>query len=584
MVSFLKSFFAALLAILVFTVICLAILIVRLSFLASSSQIETGKNAVIVLDLSEAFHEQMVENPLAILSSEDQYSRPGLYDVIRMIRYASHDNAIRGIYLKCNANANGFASSEEIRNALLAFRKSGKFIVAFGDIIPQKAYYVANAASRIYCNPKGGVDWRGFAAIFTFFKSALQKLEIEPQIFYAGKFKSATEPFREEKMTDANRLQTTELLEDLFNRLLNETGRARGLDTAVLRHCAEAHLVQSAHDALQYGLVDGLAYDDQVGTEIRNRMDMDSLESINFIPIEKYAHSVSYKRSGKERIALIYAEGEIIGGKNDQQEIGGDIYRSYIRNARMDKNIKAIVLRINSGGGSSLISENLWRELAVARKMKPVIISFGDVAASGAYYMSCQADSIFAQPNTITGSIGVFSIIPNMQSFFKNKLGITFDGVRTAPDADEYSGTKPLTELQKKYFQNQVDSIYLDFRTRVADGRKKTVAYVDSIGQGRVWTADRGLELGLVDRMGGLEDAIDCAARMAGISDYHLVEYPGERNFLELLFGNYKKNLASSAVKDDLGTDGYRLFIQYRRIRQMLGSTQSRMPFEFSVQ
>ena len=264
--------------------------------------------------------------------------------------------------------------------------------------------------------------------------------------------------------------------------------------------------------------------------------------------------------------------------------IGSESYRSLIRKARLDKTIKAIVFRINSGGGSAMASENIWRELALARKEKPVVISFGDVAASGGYYISCNADSIFAQPNTITGSIGVFSIIPNMQKFFKNKLGVTFDGVKTAPDADALSVSKPLTESQRKWLQNDVDSIYATFTNRVADGRKKNVAYIDSIGQGRIWSGTRALQLGLIDRIGGLQQAIDCAARMAKLTDYRLREYPEPENFLDKIFGGYQQNARTAAIEEELGTDGIKIYQSLKKVKRLIGSAQTRLPFEFVIE
>jgi protease-4 len=587
--SFLKIFFACLLAFVVFTLIIFFAMAGWIGGIASSKKTETGANAVLVLDLSQAFHEQKQDNPLSDFGSDDQYDVPGVYDIIRLIDHAKKDSSVKGIYIKCAGNNNGFATSEEIRSSLNDFRKSGKFIYAYADVIPQKAYYVASIADKIYCNPQGGVDWKGFSIEETFLKEALNKLEIEPQIFYAGKFKSATEPLREEKMTDANRLQLTELLNDLFNRLLNSTAKARDIDTAVLRKCVNEHLIRFAADALQYKLVDGLKYDDEVKDEIKEKLKIDKYDMINFVMMGKYANSVNYKREGKEKIALIYAEGDIVDGKGGNGQIGGATYRSYIRKARLDKDIKAIVIRINSGGGSSMASENMWREITVARKEKPVVISFGDVAASGGYYMSCNADSIFAEPNTITGSIGVFSILPNMQKFFKNKLGVTFDWVKTAPDADELSINKPLTDMQKRYFQNDVDSIYHTFKSRVAAGRKMDIEYVDSIGQGRVWLGKKGLQLGLVDRLGGLQDAIDCAARMVSVkntiwSDYRLKEYPEPKNFLDLLLGHYKKSVSIQAIKDELGEDGYRTYNSLQKVKEMVGKAQARLPFDFIIE
>jgi len=582
--GFFKSFFAALLALVVFTFIAVLVLLSVLGGLTSPSKPDIGEKAVLVVDLAQSFREQMQSNPLAELGTSDQYDAPGVYDMVRLLRYAKEDSAIKGIYLKCNMNVNGFATSEEIRNALLDFKKSGKFIYAYGDAIPQKAYYVANVADRIYCNPKGGVEWKGLAAEMTFLKGTLQKLEIEPQIFYAGKFKSATEPLREEKMTEPNRLQLTELLNGLFDRLLYNTAASRKLDTLQLRKCVNEHLVQYPNDALRYGLVDGLRYDDEIKEEVRVKLKGDRHTLINFIAAGKYAKAIDFKASGRSRIALIYAEGDIVDGKGDRDQIGSDTYRMLIRKARIDTNIKAIVLRINSGGGSSLASENIWRELTLAKKDKPVVISFGDVAASGGYYLSCNADSIFAEPNTITGSIGVFSVIPNMQSFFKNKLGVTFDGVKTAPQADPLTVSKPLSPWQKTYLQSEIDSIYHDFKARVAEGRKLTLSYVDSIGQGRVWSGERALQLGLVDRLGNLQDAINCAARMAKTSDYRLKEFPEPKNFLEMLLGDYKKSARIQAMKEELGEDGFRTYNTIKKVKALVGTTQARLPFDLSVE
>ena len=582
--NFFSSFFAALLALVVFVVIVVSILIGWAIGAASSKKVDVGAKAVILLDLNQLYREQVQENPLADFGADDHYNVPGVYDIVRAIRYAKTDTAVKGVYIKCNGNINGFAASEEIRNALLDFKKSGKFIYAYGDVITQKAYYVGNIADKIYCNPKGGMEWKGLAAELLFLKGALQKLDIQPQIFYAGKFKSATEPLREDKMTDANRLQTTELLNDLFDRLLQETAVARKLDTTELRKAVNEHLIEYPQDAVTYKLVDGLKYDDEVKTEIKERIHVDQNEFINFVTIAKYVKGVDYKATGKNKIAVIYAEGDIVDGKGAKEDIGGDTYRWYIRKARFDKDVKAIVLRINSGGGSSLASENLWREITIARKEKPVVISFGDVAASGGYYMSCNADTIFAQPNTITGSIGVFSVIPNMQQFFKNKLGITFDGVKTAPEADGLTVVKPLSDVQKRYLQNEIDSVYLGFKTRVADGRKKTVEYIDSIAQGRVWGGQRALSLGLVDRIGGLQDAIDCAARMSKSTEYGLKEYPEPRSFFDLLFGDYKKTASIKAIKEELGEDGYKTYSTIKKVKSMVGITQAKLPFDFVIE
>ncbi len=575
---FLKSFLGALLALFVFFFLFGLLFAGIIGSLTSPQKVETGSKAVLWLDLGQEFHEQNQENVLATIGADDQTDQPGIYDIVRLLKYAKNDSAIKGIYIRANENPNSFGTCEEIRNALIDFSKSGKFIFAAGDVISQKSYYVASVSDKVYCNPKGGVNWVGFSASLPFFKLALQKLEIDPQIFYAGKFKSATEPLREEHMTDANRLQTSELLGALYGHFLVKTAEARKLDTAVLRKCVNEHLIKYANDALEYKLVDGLKYDDEVKDEIRTRIRIGPNDKINFLSVARYASAVDYKSLGKDKIALIYAEGDIVSGKGDNLQIGDETYRRLIRMARMDKDIKAIVIRISSGGGSSIASENLWREITVARKDKPVVISFGDVAASGAYYLSCNADSIFAESTTITGSIGVFSIIPNIQSFLKDKLGVAFDGVKTAPDADMFSITKPLSPMQKKFFQNQVDSIYSDFKTRVADGRKKSMDYIENIAQGRVWIGTTALQLGLVDRIGSLQDAITSAARLAKTSNYRLKEYPEPKSFFEQILGNYRRGIHVKAMREELGSDGLKIYNSLHKLKEMIGSAQARMP------
>src|SRR5688572_31570868 len=383
---------------------------------------------------------------------------------------------------------------------------------AYGEVMSQKTFYVANIADKIYVNPKGYFDWMGFNAELIFLKGTLEKLDIKPQIFYAGKFKSATEPFRTDKMTEENKLQTSVWLNDLYSHFLIKGSEQRKTDTATLHQYANQGLIRNPQDAVARSLIDGVKYDDEIKDELKQRLGLGKYDKINFISISSYMKSGGYKRSSGEKIALIYAQGNILdGGGDDQGQIASANYIKLIRKARLDKTIKAIVFRVNSGGGSALASETIWRELSLAKKEKPVVVSFGDVAASGGYHISCAADSIFASPTTITGSIGVFGIIPNMQEFFKNKLGVTFDGVKTGPYADAGAIYRPLSENEKKFVQNTIDDIYNGFKQRVADGRKKTVGYIDSIAQGRVWSGVKAMEVGLIDKFGGLHDAVECA-------------------------------------------------------------------------
>jgi protease IV len=581
--NFFRMFFATLLALAVFALIMLIIVIGSISSLKSSKEAVTGEKAVLVVDLSQHFAEVEELDPVSAISG-NRSSPPALYDMIRLIRHAKNNNDVQGIYLKCGNNNNDFASSLELRNAISDFKSSGKFVLAFADAIPQKAYYVASAADKVYCAPTGGIDWHGFALTLPFIKGTLEKLEIEPQIFYAGKFKSATEPLREKQMTDANRLQSKELLHDIYAQFLSAISASRKIDTATLHRYADSNAVQFAGAALAKNMVDGLKYDDEVKDEIRGLLKIDKEATINFVSASKYADAEDFYRSGSDKIAVIYAEGTIVDGKGERDRIGGETYRNYIRRARMDKSIKAIVLRINSGGGSASASEQMWREVELAKKVKPVVVSFGDVAASGGYYMACAANSIFAEPNTITGSIGVFGVIPNMEKFFNNKLGVTFDAVSTSPDAGMLTVTKPLSPSQRTYIQNAIDTIYNQFKARVASGRNKTMEYVDSIAQGRVWSGQRAVELGLVDHIGGIEDAIAAAAKQARIEEYRLREYPGKQTFFEMLFGDNTEAKKETMIKNELGAEGYKTYSAVRNIKQFIGVMQTRMPFEFIIE
>lgn len=585
MKGFLKTFFASLLALIIFTIIGVFLLIGIISSAASPDKPVIGSKAVLVLDLSNHFPEQSKDNPLNALINKTENEIPSLYDMVRMLHYAGKDSTVRGLYILCGNNTNGFAASEELRKAVLDFKSSGKFVIAYGETITQKGYYIASAADKLYCHPQGGVDWAGFSSGMLYLKGMLDKLEIKPQIFYAGKFKSATEPLRETQMTDANRLQTAVWLGDLYTHFIQSVAASRNMDTTVLRDLAQRGAIQSANDALQYKLVDGLKYDDEVKKILAKALRQDEKDRINFVGFSDYVQVADFRQSfGDKKIALVYADGDIVSGSGDNDAIGSDAFRSLIRKLRMDKEVKAIVFRVNSPGGSSLASDVIWREISLARKEKPVIVSMGDVAASGGYYISCNADSVFADANTITGSIGVFSIVPNFQSFFKNKLGITFDAVKTAPYADMGSSSRPLTETEKRFFQAGTDSIYHTFKSRVADGRKKDMAYVDSIAQGRVWTGERGVQVGLVDRVGSLQDAMDCAAKMIHVSEYRVKEYPEKKNIFEQILNNYKKTISTRLVKDEIGEKSMGILREVKKVQQMIGIPQARLPFLVTIE
>jgi len=584
MKSFFKIFIASLLALIVFSILGVMVLIGIAASASSSDKPVIGSDAVLVLDLSKPYKETVQENPFASLATDGDFETPSLFDMVRLIEHAKLDANVKGIYILASSNVNGFGASEEIRKALLDFRKSKKFVVAYGETISQKGYAVANVAQKIFVHPQGGLEWAGFSSNLVFLKGMLDKLEIKPEIFYAGKFKSATEPLRETQMTDANRLQTSVWLGDLYNQFLYQTAAARNLDTAFIRSLAVEGTIQTAADAVKYNLIDGLKYDDQVKNEITGRLNLAVNSKINFIYFGEYAKSVTLNESSaSEKIAVIYANGDIISGTGADEQVASDDYKELIRKARLDKSVKAIVLRVNSPGGSALASDVIWREVSLAKKEKPVVVSMGDVAASGGYYIACNANKVFANASTITGSIGVFSIVPNIESFLKNKIGITTDRVRTGPFADMGSMDRALTAPEKMFFQSSTDSIYNTFKSRVAEGRKRNMEYVDSIAQGRVWTGTRGLNVGLVDEIGTLSDAIKAAASMAKITTYRLKEYPEKKNILEQLFNNYKRTVSLHLIESELGVDHLLMMQQVKKVKAMVGVPQAKLPYTISV-
>jgi len=577
--SFFKMFFASLLAMVIFMVIGFFLFFAVIAGLASREKPKIDNHSVLVLDLSQGFSEKE-QSSVPFVSD----NKPGLSDAVRLIEKAKTDKDIEGIYIEANGNANGFASSHALRDAIEDFRKSKKFVIAYGDMMSQGAYYVASAADRVYVNPAGQFEWKGFAVSMAFLKGMLDKLEIEPQIFYAGKFKSATEPLRATEMTPENKLQTTVWLNELYNQFLQGAAKKSGLDTTQLRVLADSSAIRTPQDAASRKLIDAVKYDDEVKAELKQKLSLDKDDELSLVSLNTYNESVSLDKSGKDRIAVIYAEGTIVDGDGASDNIGGERFRKMIRKARMDESVRAIVLRVNSGGGSALASEVIWRELKMAKADgKPVVVSFGDVAASGGYYIASGADSIFTYPNTITGSIGVFSVVPNMGSFFKSKLGITFDGVKTGRYADAPTVSRPLTEGEKKMMQDGVERTYALFKQRVSEGRKLSASVVDSIAQGRVWSGAHAVEIGLADRIGGLPEAIRSAAKLAKLGDdYGMKEFPEKGNWLNELFEK-KKTEPEVAIRQQIGEDNYKIYREMQRVREITGSVQARLPFEFFI-
>jgi protease-4 len=578
MKSFFKIILATLVSLFLFTILGFMLLVgIAASFSTDEPKTITA-NTVLVIDINENFPEQTKSDAFTELLNKKKGKVPSLSELVALIHHAKTDSAIKGIYIKCQQNPNGYAASDEIRLALLDFKLSKKFVIAYGETITQKGYWIANVADKIYTHPQGGLEWSGFSYETMFLKGLLDKLEIQPQVFYAGKFKSATEPFRYTEMSPANKLQTSVWLNGVYNSFIQGTAKQRGVSADTLKLLSDKGAIQNANDALKFNLVDGLFYDDQVKKTIAQKIKISNPQDIPFLGINEYAASVAVRGTGSGKVAVIYADGDIVMGKGQNNSVASDDYRSLIQRIRNDKSIDAVVLRVNSPGGSALASDIIWREIDLLKKEKPVVVSMGNLAASGGYYISCNADSIFADANTITGSIGVFSVVPNLSNFMKNKLGITFDRVNTSAYADAPSTTRALNLTEQRFIQSGVDSIYLAFKTRVAQGRKKSIEYVDSIAQGRVWIGSDAIKVGLVDRIGTLNDAVASAAKMAHLKGYSLKAYPEAKSFLEDFIEGYEDKVKTKAINEEIGLEEWQALQRLKSIKQMMGQPQTRMP------
>ncbi|GAA4908097.1 signal peptide peptidase SppA [Mucilaginibacter defluvii] len=559
---------------------------------ASEKSTTVEANSILTLEFRKPINERTPYNPLAeleFLGFEEK--NLGLNDILANIKKAKTDENIKGIYLNESYLASGQATTEEIRNALIDFKKSGKFIIAYGEVYTQSFYYLASVADKVYLNPQGFFELSGFNSEVTFLKGALDKLGIEAQVIKVGTYKSAVEPFLLTKMSDANRLQVTSYLNSMFGHFLDGISKSRKINRDSLFNYADNMTVRYPEDALRLKLVDGLKYKDEVLAELKKRTKTDLKDDLNAVNITEYDSAPTNGGADKEeensgssrnRIAMIYASGEITGGDGNDNTIGSDRLSKALREAREDDKVKAVVLRVNSPGGSSLASDVIWREVALTKKVKPIMVSMGDVAASGGYYISCAADSIFAEPNTITGSIGIFAVLPNMQKFFNDKLGVTFDNVKTSKYADLGDISRPLTPAERAILQNQVNHGYDVFTGVVAKGRKKSQRYIDSIGQGRVWTGKQALKIGLVDRLGNIEDAVKAAAKKADVKNYKVVEYPEQDSPFKSLGATFSAQIKTRLLMSELGDD-YRYYEQIKQVKSIMRVPQARLPFNVVI-
>ena len=595
MKEFFKMFFASMLGIIVASVVLVGLFIGAIVGIATSAVSDKSEDKVVVkdnsmlrLDLSESFHEQGEENSFSFMGNGGG-SEAGVYEIGNAMEAAAKDAKIKGLYIKLAPSPNSFATLQQIRDAVLRFKKSGKFVYAYGESVTQGALYVASAADSIFVNPAGDVELKGLHTELAFFKNTLAKLEVEPQIFYAGKFKSATEPFRADKMSEPNRQQVMAIQADIWNEFTAAiAGHAHTTDSGI-HQLAQTGAIQFPQDALNHKLIDGVRYWDEVETMMKNKLGVKEDKKISFASLNDYAKDDIHEGKDKDsRIAVIFAEGQIKDGEaTDDYEITDVDMAKTIRTVRNNDKIKAVVLRINSPGGSARASEIILRELQLLHQKKPIIVSMGDVAASGGYYIACAADSIFAMPTTITGSIGVFSMMFNTEKLMTNKLGITFDQVKNAPYADFPNGTRPMTAEEGAMMQRGVDSIYALFKRRVANGRKMSEADVDSIAQGRVWTGIAAKKNGLVDGLGNLDRAIKSAASLAKIKEYEVRTYPEKVDKFKSFMKMFKDNSSAEeavgkAVVKELGKESKEI-MYLKNLQNMNGRSMMLLPFDLKM-
>lgn len=547
------------------------------------------KNSVFVLNLSGTISEQGSENPLSMFTGDNSLNS-GLNDILSSIKKAKANDDIKGIYIEAGALMTNYATLQEIRNALADFRKSGKWIVAYGDFYTQGAYYVASVADKVYINPKGIVDWHGIGAQTMFYKDLMAKFGVKWEVVKVGTFKSATETFTEEKMSDANRLQTKTFIDGTWRNVCDAVSKSRGISIDSLNSYADSYLALQATETLMKAkMVDGMMYGDQVKDAVKKMMKLEKDDDISQLTLNDMLNVKDGKVEGSE-IAVYYAEGDIVQDPKAATMFGNNNYIASrkvckdLEDLMNDDDVKAVVVRINSGGGDAYASEQMWHQMSELRKVKPVVVSMGDYAASGAYYMSAPASWIVAQPNTLTGSIGIFAVIPDLSGLVTTKLGVRFDEVKTNRNSNFGNlMARPFNAEEKAMLQASVNRGYSLFRQRVAEGRRLPVESVEKIAQGRVWLATDALNIKLVDQLGGIDDAVKKAAELAKLKDYYTSDYPATASWMDNLLNSMSSSgtYLDEQLRQTLG-DFYQPFTMLRSIDKR-EAIQARIPYAISI-
>ncbi|MBR3699435.1 MAG: signal peptide peptidase SppA [Bacteroidales bacterium] len=584
----LAAFLGTLIALVINFFVKIGVISAMISSMSKDTETATvvKPNSLLYMKLNYDIPDRSTDNPFANFNfnSMETVESTGLSQILRNIEHAQSDPNIKGIYLELSSIPTSTATLQELRSKLVEFKESGKFIACYGEAYSQSAYYIASVADHIWLNPEGMIDLHGMASQIMFYKHLFEKLDVEMQIVRGpnNRFKSAVEPYFLDKMSEANREQMEKLLGTVWGEILQGISQSRNISVDKLNQIADnLELMTSAEKSLEYGLVDQLYFKDQVLAELKNLTGSDKLNAINN---DNYAKSYKEKNPSKNEVAVIYASGQIFDGKGSDDNIYSEDLSKTIRKAREDKDVKAVVLRVNSPGGSAVASAIIGRELDLTKEVKPVIVSMGNYAASGGYWISAKADYIFADPTTLTGSIGVFGTFPNLKGFLNDKVGLTFDVAKTNENADFGSVAEPLTPFQYAKLQENVVKTYDDFTGRVAEGRGLRQTYVDSIGQGRVWAGADAIELGLVDQLGDMEDAIAYAAEKAGLgSDYKVTELPKEKDFFTRIMESMNpSDELDAALRQKMGAY-YDYFEALENLQKNTG-IQARMPFDMIIE
>jgi protease IV len=590
MKDFFKFMFASMLGFFLMSIIVFFLFMGMIASFAAFMEKESVKvdeNSVLHIKFDTDIRDRSSSDPFSEIdfASMKPKSSLGLNDILKNLDKAANDPSIKGIYLDLMTMQTGMANVEEIRNALLEFKESGKFIVAYGEVFTQSAYYLATVADKIYLNPEGMIDFKGIAAELMFFKGTIEKLDADMQIIRHGKFKSAVEPFMNKKMSPENREQMMALINGAWNTIVDGIAETRNIRKEELNRIADELLIRSPGDAVAYRFVDGLKYQDEIHKELKVLLDIEDEDDINSVSLQKYFNAPAAEKKNTDRsnrVAVVYAIGEIISGEGSDDIIGSDRISKAIRKARKDDKVKAIVMRVNSPGGSALASDVILREVKLAAEEKPFIVSMGNVAASGGYYISAAAHKIYAEPTTITGSIGVLGMIPNLEKTMENKLGITYDYAQTNKNSNFMTPFRPLTSQQREVIKGYIEDVYDTFVNHVMEGRGMSYEEVDEIGQGRVWIGTDARNIGLVDEIGGLDEAVQAAVELADLETYSIREYPVQKDFFQELMDQLMgKASVEAKIRAELGDD-YRLY-QYLRYWKNATGVQARMPFDIHM-